>query len=151
MRKSAIFWSLIITIPLLVGLVIYLVFKPSAFISRLFFDLLGQQPLIIQTPKCWFWNFIRFYLCDLLWAFSFTAVLQLVLGSGQIHTLLSLLSLLSLLICIIAGVAIELLQQQGIISGTFDIWDLLVESIGSILSLITTTYKRRKQNEKQSS
>ena len=144
MKKDAVFWSLIIAVPLIVGLAVYLIFKPSAFVSKWLYDLFGWRQPWVHTPLSPFWIFIRFYLCDLLWALSLTAVSQLILGTGRKQVIVSFL------ICVLTGTAVELLQHHGIIPGTFDIWDLIVESIGSVLSIIiTTTHTRRKRSEKK--
>ncbi len=143
-RKSVVFWSVMIILPLFVGLILYLIFKPSAFISKFIFDLFGLQPFSIQASNKRGLLFVRFYLCDLLWAFSLTAISQLILGYSKTKLIVSLL------ISILVGTAIELLQKYMIIPGTFDIPDIVTESVGAILSLIIIiVYTRRKRDEKQ--
>ena len=146
MRKSILFWSLVIVLPLVLGLTIYVLFKPTAIVSKVVIDLLGLAPFKVQGFGGPFDYFIRFYLCDMLWAFSFTALTRLILGERKKHVIISFL------VCLITGGMIELLQNQKVIVGTFDIYDILVETIGSVAAImIIILFKRRTKNEKQNS
>ena len=142
MRKNVFFWSGMIVLPMVVGLIVYLILKPSAYVSELIIDILGLRQLNIQTSDNWFLSIIRNYLCDFLWAFSLTAAISLLYYDNRFR------SVISVLICLIVGIIIELLQLWGVISGTFDIVDLIVQSIGSILSIIISKiYLRGNKNE----
>ncbi len=144
MRKKFLFWSVMIVFPIVVGLIVYLIFKPSAYVSKLIIDCLGLEEINIQTSNNWFWNYIHYYLCDFLWAFSLTSVVALILDNNRFK------AFLSVLICSFVGTIVELMQMWKFISGTFDIVDLVVEFIGSILSIIIVMiYLRRNQNEKK--
>ena len=143
--REIIFWVAIIVFPLAIGLAIYLVFKPSAFISKMISDCFGFQVSHIVIPDNWFLAFVSSYLCDMIWAFSFSSAIILVLNNC--YTKYSV----SFIICISIGIALELLQKNMVLSGTYDICDLIVESVGSFLSIIIirTRYSRRKKNEKK--
>lgn len=142
MRKNVFFWSGMIVVPMVVGLIVYLILKPSAYVSELIIDIFGLRQLNIQTSDNWFLSIIRNYLCDFLWAFSLTAAISLLYYDNRFR------SAISVLICLIVGIIIELMQLLGVISGTFDIVDLIVQSIGSILSIIISKiYLRGNKNE----
>lgn len=141
--KKALFWIAIIIIPLVDGLAVYLLFRPSAMISKLIYSFFNITPLHIATPENIFWNFIKYYLCDFLWAFSLAALSKLLLGNGKLQ------STIVLLIVIFTGFVIEILQKYSFISGTFDVLDFFVEAIGAILSIIIISYSRRNENEQQ--
>lgn len=142
--KKTLFWVAVIVAPLVVGLVVYLLFRPTAIVSQAIYGIFNITPPCIKTPNNLFWILIKYYFCDLLWAFSLTALVKLILGKGKLQ------SIIALLIGISGGLFVELFQLWGLIPGTFDVLDLLVETIGTILSLIITiTYSRRNENEKQ--
>ena len=140
MRKSVIFWFMMVVIPLVVGLVVYLFFKPSAYVSKLITSTLGIRGLSVQVPNDWFWNIVRYYMCDFLWAFSLTAVIALIFYDSRYTVFISIS------ICLLVGIFIELMQLWHFVSGIFDVGDLIAQSIGSIISIIISMmYLRRNE------
>lgn len=98
---------------LLLGLLIYLLFRPNTYISKF---LLHFFPLDI--PKAFSkmeYAFLKFYLVDYLWAFSLACWLRCVLveESGKI----------CIVIVSLTGILYEIAQFFGIVSGTGDILD----------------------------
>ncbi len=142
--KKTLFWIAITVVPLIAGSIIYLAFRPTAIVSKAIYGLFDINPAYIETPDNLFWRFIKYYLGDFLWAFSLTALVKLILGKGKPQ------SIVALSIGISVGFLVELFQKYGLIPGTFDFFDLLVETLGAILSLIITIiHSRRNENEKQ--
>lgn len=75
------------------------------------------------------YTFVKDYGADLLWAISFTFVVQsiLMLNSKSVYWLLFTTML---------GAAVEVMQLFGIINGTFDLYDILVYFLGSLITII---------------
>lgn len=76
------------------------------------------------------------YLGDFLWSYAlFFAVYWIWQDSGKRVTI-------ALLTTIALGSVLELLQKIGIISGTFDIWDIFTEAVAALTAAIIITIKR---------
>ena len=138
MKKIA-FPATVIILPLVAGLVVYVVLRPGAIVSAFVYRFFGLSPLNLKTPDNPFWNFINFYLCDFLWAFSLGAAVLLILGRGRFR------ALIAFAVCVAVSALTEICQMRGIIPGTPDVLDVVTESAGSFLSIIITyVFLRRK-------
>ena len=104
-------------VALLLGLVIYLLFRPNTYISRFILKFLpldlSEILTMINTP------FFKFYMGDYLWAFSLSCWLRFIFNDRSKNAL-------SVAIVAIAGALYEMMQYFGIISGTGDILDCLL-------------------------
>ena len=82
--------------------------------------------------------FIRNYLPDILWTISFYTISTLLAKNiTKNYILLSAVYVISI------GILFELLQFTGIVRGTFDVWDILVYIIFSLVAcLIEKKYWR---------
>ena len=83
-----------------------------------------------------FRKFIVCYGADMLWSASFCFAIQTIYClKGR--------KLLYLLCCSLLGIAYELLQMADIVSGTFDIFDIVVYVVGTIgaMIIIKTTWR----------
>ncbi|MBQ7960070.1 MAG: hypothetical protein IJ285_02520 [Clostridia bacterium] len=102
---------------LLLGLLLYLLFRPRTHISVFVLRLLPFDiPKAFSTADI---PFFTFYLADYLWAFSLSCWLRCIfIDKSQ--------NLLRLAIVSLAGTTYEILQYLDIISGTGDAWDCLL-------------------------
>lgn len=129
-RGHALFWVLNISLPLLAGLAVYLIFRPDAAISRAFCSFTGFTPPQLSTGWSRLDLAIRYFAPDVLWAYAFSSVAMLIIGPAKLG--------------ILAGAALsaafevtaELLQLYGILPGTFDIRDVLLEIAASAFAMI---------------
>lgn len=123
-----------VTIPLIVGLLWYLIFSRNSFpiIS-------GYTPLEIclKLPNNFLTYFFRFCFADAMWAYSFFYSLMLVFFGYEKFPLIVLI------FGIITVVLIEILQLWHIINGTFDIYDIVIEIIFGIIAICNFHYTRR--------
>lgn len=120
-----------IFLPLAVGLCVYLFFRKSTYINRVF----GFEPNL-QINSC-LGLFVKCWLCDILWAYALTHALHFALYAFK-HKIL-----ISAILSICVAVSFELLQLFGRVSGTFDILDILFQ-IAAVL-LAAALIKRREK------
>ncbi len=134
MRKKhgghVLFWILNISLPLLAGLAAYLIFRPDAAISRAFYDFTKMAPPELSTGWSRLDLAIRYFAPDILWAYGLSAVAMLIMGPAKIGVFAG--AVLSTAF----EVALELLQLYGVVPGTFDIRDVLLEIAASAVSMI---------------
>ena len=74
--------------------------------------------------------FLRNYVLDCLWAFSFYHFLFLM----AVHNPKD--KWIAFIIPVSVGSVLELLQKAGMITGTFDIWDIVVEAMGVLAAIL---------------
>lgn len=112
---------------------IYVFFRPDAYISVCIRTVLkvptyigvnegGEQGLILK--------FVCNYVCDMLWAYALTLTVYLVQEKRR-YILIEML-----IQCIVFEIFFEMLQKMGTVSGTFDIWDIILESTASIMAAV---------------
>lgn len=128
--------------PIILGIAIYLIIKPNAYISYIIYKYLPFQLSISLSPRNIITIFIHNYLCDILWAYAFmmtlcfTSAYQCTL---RFHTVIA---------CIIFELFIEILQYFHIISGTFDFMDIIWEILANLLALAIWKYNKKKKPTK---
>lgn len=119
-------------IPLLIGLFFYLTSGKNTYLSSHMADL-GVQLMRIQYPLI-----LQYYFCDFLWGYSLYSGLRLFINNRSIV----------LLISISTASVMESIQLLSFVPGTFDVCDILVESLGIVIALLTTQMIiRRHKNE----
>ena len=114
---------------LLVGGLLYILFRPGTYISSLF----NRAPYIIKLRQIclpYASNASKFYTPDFLWAFALGCGLIAICAPKKRGILLC--SLLAFL----CGVAWELLQYMRVFSGTSDICDIIMYALASALCII---------------
>ena len=89
--------------------------------------------------------FISNFLSDILWAYSLTFTVFIILGISEKNILPTFI------ICGIFEISIELAQKTGLITGTFDILDIAFELAISAIALVVIKkfIKRGQKNEKK--
>ncbi len=135
-KYSVLFWTAGIILPLIAGLTIYIIFRPDTFIAEYFYELTGYKSEGVK-PNNPFYDFIKFHLCDMLWAFSFTFVCVLIMGTEKQHMLMSLG------VCLAFEALIELLQKTYLMPGSFDIWDMVLEFFATIIAMMLINVWRK--------
>ncbi|MHB8962470.1 MAG: hypothetical protein ACYC5K_04880 [Saccharofermentanales bacterium] len=125
-KRINLFHMVNIFLPLVAGALIYAFLRERT----LFMDFApgngiigfaGIHRIIFQVPDNLFLTFVKYYLVDGLWSYSFVFAMQLFspLQSGAYL----------LFTCILAGImaiSYELLQLARIVSGTYDPWDIAI-------------------------
>lgn len=138
MMKHRKFFVCNFIVSMLIGCLIYFFFRQDALISILEnnFELFRYLRNVhyINTPNVGFWMFVKFYLPDLLWAYSLTFCAYLGFKSERSAILLPLIS------CIF----IEVGQQLNFMSGTADVCDIAVEVLGILFALIVMNIYNKK-------
>lgn len=146
-KKNIIFFGMNIIIPLLAGVFLYIWMRPDTYISIYVYNFLD---LSVNDLKFGFSlphllsSFLRNFSCDMLWAYSLTFTVFVILGL-KYESLKP-----TLIICSMFEIGIELLQKFGVISGTFDFLDILLEFCIIIFAIIVIFFTlRRVKNEKE--
>lgn len=111
---------------LFLGLLLYLFLNREAYISKLLLAYIPIKPIISSNPLI---SILKSFGADFLWSTSFTMIIQLIIWVEKKKTFL-------LILCSLLGIAYELMQCFGIITGTADIVDGIVYVLGSILAII---------------
>ena len=128
-NKKYRFYILNILIPLFLGLVIYCSIGSGILISRLICRVLPFACFKGGGGPVWLPSMVRNFFPDMLWAYSLTfAVAAIVLGEGKYVPLVAI-------ICSVFEVAIEISQLSGLISGTFDLLDIILELSATMVAL----------------
>ena len=139
-----------IIIPLVIGSLIYVLFRTTSLRVFKWFDFVGIRNGI-ESIRSYFipmdkyipmW--VKYSLPDSLWVYSFTSSM-LIVWSDEFK-----IGKFLLLIPLFLGCLVELAQSVKVFPGTFDIMDLLLNTIGFILSIALlkpTYYEKKKQYE----
>lgn len=129
--------------PMLIGAIAYYTCCPSVwFVQKL--DLVvgsvSRQPII---PQGILKVSLRCYFFDYIWAFSLSNAIY-ISYQNSIKTMV-----IAVIITVVLGSLLEIMQLLGITTGTFDIFDIWVELIGSLSGVyIIKSLRRINRNEK---
>lgn len=125
MKKKFMYMNVLI--PLIIGGVLYYAVSPEViFVEQI--DRLTGMNLHINC-KTTFIKIIRNYVPDILWAYALMFALILIMGNktADIWKMYMVAGLFSILI--------EVLQLTGLVKGTFDIKDIIVEIIAELVAV----------------
>ena len=126
-----------IAIPLITGLLNYLILAPETMVTQLFGKLFGID--IAFTPHNTILIYIRYYLSDICWAVALVNSLLLILGNTKKNAWIPLI--VASVFCVI----VESFQLFGFIKGTFDFFDILIELVATVTSWLISTKIRFKK------
>ena len=130
------YFVLNIIVPLVVGTLIYYILFPDIIFVKTIDELVGVSFHIPMKISNFFIGCIRYYLLDFLWAYSLMSLVSLMfLDNKAINS-----------VVFIFIIVMEMIQIFPGIPGTFDIFDIAVEMIASLIAMRIN--KRRKNNEK---
>ena len=134
MKKNG-YYLLNIGVPLVLGFALYVLFRRDTYISRITFQCFSVK--IPDTDSCSssvVMNFIRYYACDILWAYSLTFVCYYFSFGNHRY-------LFSGIICGSFEILIEMFQRYQLFPGTFDFFDILAEFITTLVALWIIKHK----------
>lgn len=121
--------GILCSITLLTGCVVYIIFRPTTFVALIFDNILTVDIARdnLSFLSC---DFIKYYIPDLLWSFS--------LGCGLIAILNPKIKgvIYCCLVSLLYGCLWEILQYFQIVSGTFDIYDIVMYLLAAIIAVI---------------
>lgn len=109
-------------LPLVLGLLIYIMFRPNTMIARLLIRVIppfGNFSYELGTG--WLALLLKNYVCDMLWAYALT--ISLIWYGQMFHQPIWK----SCIISIVFAVCMELAQLLPFVAGTFDIIDICAE------------------------
>lgn len=130
---------------LILGLLIYTVFRTDTHISKALSGLTGLKSLSLymQDKDSILILLVRYYFCDFLWAYAFTFSVQIVIKAKNKKDYLKLS-----IFCLLFETLIEGMQKLNIISGTFDIYDILAEAAATLIAVLLINIIRGEKREK---
>ena len=133
MKKEFILLNVIA--PVLFGAILYYLFFPDAVFVRLIDNLLGSSYHIPVNVDNILIKLIRFYFLDFLWAYALmSAVILIFKNDSRVFVII-----------LIFEIVLELIQLLPSIRGTFDVCDIGIEILASILAIKLS--RRRFKNE----
>ncbi len=134
MKKYRIFKILNFFIPFFLACLIYLFYRQDIIIERYekWFSLFGELRSLtyIETGSTWYWSFIKYYLPDMLWAYS--------LGCSAFYGYRN--RIVKIVVPILFGTTIEICQYIGLLFGTGDVLDIIIEIIGAALAFFVCCF-----------
>lgn len=133
-----------VIIPLLIGGVIYILFRSDSLVMFSWFESFGVEKIILAFRQLNYGqsnlpNWAIFSLPDALWVFSFTNLMLIIW-----RDIFSSQSILWIFIAPIIGIVSEVGQGLHFIRGTFDATDLILILIASTLPFITRLKKLKR-------
>lgn len=145
--KKKLFISLNIILPIIIGSIIYILFRPTSLIIFNFFSFINVDIFIMSLRNTNFHlikyipNFFIYSFPNALWVYSFSFFTLMLWYNYNI-----LARILSFIFIFIIAIGIELCQLNHYLPGTYDCVDLITSIFSSLMALIIITY-RRKTNE----
>lgn len=140
--RRFLFYSINTILPLLIGGAVYIGVRGDTYISGFIYRITGIQFRQIVLPA-WLAFTARNFLSDFMWAYSLAFALSVVFRYSRRNTMVVLGMSFTFV------VTIEFLQKTRAFSGTFDVFDILLESIAIILALVFIKWFEEVQNEKR--
>lgn len=127
-------------VPLFIGGIIYILFRSDNLYMFHWFDLIGiggfLDTLRQQVDQVNLVDWIIYSLPNGLWLYAFLNLL-LIIWNKQINCI----SLFWLIIPLLLGIGSELGQYIGLLRGTFDVIDLIVCLLATVLPFLTINFK----------
>ena len=119
---------------LVLGAGLYALFRPTTFVSAFMgrISWVAELQTVLQFVPA---DFLRYYLPDMLWAFSLCCCLQAIFLPDQLGTVICGVTAASF------GVVWELLQVIGVVQGTGDGVDVVMYFLAAVASIFIN--KRR--------
>lgn len=117
-----------IVLPLLLGGCLYILFRHDSWIAHMIwqmFHLRFKLPQNVLTEVSVICTFLRNYAGDMLWAYALFATVAWIEKEVPERILLK---------CVLFETVLECLQKCGIIAGTFDICDILAETVATFVA-----------------
>ena len=115
-----------IALPLLIGLMIYAIFRPNSFIAGECYLFI---PKIFNSTQILKYEYVSYYIPDFMWAFSICSSLIIIWRRSvkQVNLLIAAFSI---------SCTFEFLQYFGFIKGYFDYYDLIMYLMGCVFCVL---------------
>ncbi len=120
---------LLSVVSLTCGGLLYVLFRETTYLSKIFerFPFVSHSREVVSFLSC---DFVAFYLPDFLWGFALCSGLLAIFDSGIRGSLVCVLTAL------FWGVAWEMAQYAGVVSGTGDVVDVLMYLVAAGVAVI---------------
>ncbi len=139
--KKNVFFGSNVLLPIIVGTFAYLLCRPDTYVSAMIYHLIGFDDITVYIPSLTVSRFIRFYFADIMWGYALIYALYYFQDEKTFNHI-------PLVVGISFEVLIELFQLLPMINGTFDVMDIILEAIASIIAYYLIM-KWRKTHEKE--
>lgn len=134
MKNNKVFLILNILIPIVVGTIIYYLISPEVIFVKEIDAFMGAGFHITCMWENPLVRFVRNYMLDMLWGYALVFALYFVLGNNTAE-------LWKIFIIAIAfSATMEALQLTPIISGTFDVFDIMAEFFSETVAVFIMKY-----------
>lgn len=123
-------WGIINTVvPIIIGGALYYFFFPKVLFVEWIDSLLKTGIHFDTENSSLLVAVLRNQILDAIWSYSFCNLLYLIIREGKREVLCFIFPTL-------LGTTMEILQKVGVVTGTFDYWDIVAEGAGSALAYI---------------
>lgn len=140
-KRRWFFWTINICFPLFMGTCVYLFCRPDTHISATLIRFLSILRISMEKTTVRS-EFLRFYLCDILWAYALTFTINLLIGQSRKGFIVTAI------ICLVFEALIEFMQKWQIIYGTFDGFDIVSEALTTAFAISFIIYHTTKQRRR---
>ena len=137
-KPQRLFWVVNICFPLFAGFCVYLFCRPDTRTSSVIIRLFMMFGITINEISVRS-EFVRFYLCDILWAYALTCTVSMLLGQSKRELFAAGI------ICFLFEGLIEVMQKWNIIGGTFDGLDIAFEAIATSIAVVIIIYQTKRR------
>lgn len=129
-------------LPLILGLLIYIMFRPNTMVARLLIRVIPPLGNIsYELGTGWLALLLKNYVCDMLWAYALT--ISLIWYGQMFHQPIWK----SCIISVVFAVCMELAQVLPFVVGTFDMIDIVAEMVMVGLATWVSILLKRRQEE----
>ncbi|MBQ4639451.1 MAG: hypothetical protein IJB69_02915 [Clostridia bacterium] len=147
MKRRTVFYYLAhIFVPLVVGILLYMLLRPDTFVTKAVWRITGISlvlPPEIRLASDGVAQFIRNHLADILWGYSLCFALGMVARWVGRHPARALWPAL------VTDVLMEMTQYWGLISGTFDGWDIVCQAAASLAAFLIMMIHEKNTKESE--
>ena len=118
-------------IPILIGVAVYVYFRPDTYISGIIADKTGLLSSFVPgRDDNMLIKFCRYYLCDIVWAFALPNALFLAFEADPER--INLIGAITMAMILLS----EVLQVFSVIPGTGDLMDVIMEICSAAAAII---------------
>ncbi len=134
-----VFWLTNIFIPLVIGSLIYCIFKPESYVSMMLYGVFNCSSFAIEPN--FFTNILKNYFCDICWSYSLVFSCALILKKERYCLYISMI------INVFLVLFIETCQLTSLISGTFDWNDIILQCLSGLFAAWIIKINKRSTNK----
>lgn len=131
-----------ICIPLFLGAIVYVMCSTGSHISNFVQNYVTIPRVSLESIPGWLSRFIRFYLADIAWAYALTFAIGSAFWKDRGGMIVVAV------ICITFEILVEHFQKVNVIPGTYDLRDIELEVLASVVAITIMIKQRRMYHEK---